>query len=451
MVKSKTIYECEHCGTQYAKWQGKCDTCAAWESISEVRVSPKANRNDHLTPVQELKSLHDSANQKFERMTTGLEEFDRVIGGGFVPGSLVLIGGQPGIGKSTLLLQISGLLAAQNQTVLYFSGEESLHQVADRANRLGAAENHLKFANEQVVENIQTAVEKFKPAAVIVDSIQTAYSERSDNIPGSISQIRESAEILMRSAKRTNTVIILVGHITKDGFLAGPKMLEHVVDTVLYLEGDRQNQFRMLRAVKNRFGSTHELGVFEMGERGLTVVKNPSELFLGNRALDVSGTAITSHLEGSRSFLVEVQALVSSAVYGNPQRNVTGYDLRRLSMLLAVLDRRLGFGMGTQDVFVNVVGGLRLEETAVDLGILMAVLSSLKDIPIDPHTVIIGEVGLGGEVRGVSHLRQRLAEARKLDFRTVVCPSVNQKDLSNLKGIQIAPVKTVSDALKLLF
>ena len=451
MVKSKTIYECEHCGTQYAKWQGKCDTCAAWESISEVRVSPKANRNDHLTPVQELKSLHDSANQKFERMTTGLEEFDRVIGGGFVPGSLVLIGGQPGIGKSTLLLQISGLLAAQNQTVLYFSGEESLHQVADRANRLGAAENHLKFANEQVVENIQTAVEKFKPAAVIVDSIQTAYSERSDNIPGSISQIRESAEILMRSAKRTNTVIILVGHITKDGFLAGPKMLEHVVDTVLYLEGDRQNQFRMLRAVKNRFGSTHELGVFEMGERGLTVVKNPSELFLGNRALDVSGTAITSHLEGSRSFLVEVQALVSSAVYGNPQRNVTGYDLRRLSMLLAVLDRRLGFGMGTQDVFVNVVGGLRLEETAVDLGILMAVLSSLKDIPIDPHTVIIGEVGLGGEVRGVSHLRQRLAEARKLDFRTVVCPSVNQKDLSNLKGIQIAPLKTVSDALKLLF
>lgn len=451
MVKSKTIYECEHCGTQYAKWQGKCDTCAAWESISEVRVSPKANRNDHLTPVQELKSLHDSANQKFERMTTGLEEFDRVIGGGFVPGSLVLIGGQPGIGKSTLLLQISGLLAAQNQTVLYFSGEESLHQVADRANRLGAAENHLKFANEQIVENIQAAVEKFKPAAVIVDSIQTAYSERSDNIPGSISQIRESAEILMRSAKRTNTVIILVGHITKDGFLAGPKMLEHVVDTVLYLEGDRQNQFRMLRAVKNRFGSTHELGVFEMGERGLTVVKNPSELFLGNRALDVSGTAITSHLEGSRSFLVEVQALVSSAVYGNPQRNVTGYDLRRLSMLLAVLDRRLGFGMGTQDVFVNVVGGLRLEETAVDLGILMAVLSSLKDIPIDPHTVIIGEVGLGGEVRGVSHLRQRLAEARKLDFRTVVCPSVNQKDLSNLKGIQIAPVKTVSDALKLLF
>ncbi|HCW75530.1 MAG TPA: DNA repair protein RadA [Candidatus Marinimicrobia bacterium] len=451
MVKSKTIYECEHCGTQYAKWQGKCDTCAAWESISEVRVSPKANRNDHLTPVQELKSLHDSANQKFERMTTGLEEFDRVIGGGFVPGSLVLIGGQPGIGKSTLLLQISGLLAAQNQTVLYFSGEESLHQVADRANRLGAAENHLKFANEQIVENIQAAVEKFKPTAVIVDSIQTAYSERSDNIPGSISQIRESAEILMRSAKRTNTVIILVGHITKDGFLAGPKMLEHVVDTVLYLEGDRQNQFRMLRAVKNRFGSTHELGVFEMGERGLTVVKNPSELFLGNRALDVSGTAITSHLEGSRSFLVEVQALVSSAVYGNPQRNVTGYDLRRLSMLLAVLDRRLGFGMGTQDVFVNVVGGLRLEETAVDLGILMAVLSSLKDIPIDPHTVIIGEVGLGGEVRGVSHLRQRLAEARKLDFRTVVCPSVNQKDLSNLKGIQIAPVKTVSDALKLLF
>lgn len=450
MVKSKTIYECEHCGTQYAKWQGKCDTCESWESIAEIRVS-KSSRSDINPPIQELKSLSDSTNQKFERITTGLEEFDRVMGGGFVPGSMVLIGGQPGIGKSTLLLQISGLLAAKDLPVLYFSGEESLHQVADRANRLGAAENHLKFANEQIVENIQAALEKYKPAAVIVDSIQTAYSERSENLPGSISQVRESADILMRSAKRTNTVIILVGHITKDGFLAGPKMLEHVVDTVLYLEGDRQNQFRMLRAVKNRFGSTHELGVFEMGERGLTVVKNPSELFLGNRALDVSGTAITSHLEGSRSFLVEVQALVSSAVYGNPQRNVTGYDLRRLSMLLAVLDRRLGFGMGTQDVFVNVVGGLRLEETAVDLGILMAVLSSLKDIPIDPHTVIIGEVGLGGEVRGVSHLRQRLAEARKLDFRTVVCPATNQKDLTNLKGIQIAPVKTVSDALNILF
>lgn len=450
MVKSKTIYECEHCGTQYAKWQGKCDTCASWESIIEIRVS-KSARNDNLSATQELKSLSDSTNQKFQRLTTGLEEFDRVIGGGFVPGSMVLIGGQPGIGKSTLLLQISGLLAAQNQPVLYFSGEESLHQVADRANRLGAAEEHLKFANEQIVENIQAAVEKFRPAAVIVDSIQTAYSERSDNLPGSITQVRESAEILMRSAKRANTVIILVGHITKDGFLAGPKMLEHVVDTVLYLEGDRQNQFRMLRAVKNRFGSTHELGVFEMGERGLTVVKNPSELFLGNRALDVSGTAITSHLEGSRSFLVEVQALVSSAVYGNPQRNVTGYDLRRLSMLLAVLDRRLGFGMGTQDVFVNVVGGLRLEETAVDLGILMAVLSSLKDIPIDPHTVVIGEVGLGGEVRGVSHLRQRFAEARKLDFRTVVCPASNQKDLANLEGIQIIPVRTVSDALNTLF
>ena len=232
MVKSKTIYECEHCGTQYAKWQGKCDTCASWESISEIRVS-KSSRGDTVAPIQELKSLSDSANQKFERITTGLEEFDRVIGGGFVPGSMVLIGGQPGIGKSTLLLQISGLLAAQNQPVLYFSGEESLHQVADRANRLGAAENHLKFANEQIVENIQAAVEKFKPAAVIVDSIQTAYSERSDNLPGSISQVRESAEILMRSAKRANTVIILVGHITKDGFLAGPKMLEHVVDTVL--------------------------------------------------------------------------------------------------------------------------------------------------------------------------------------------------------------------------
>lgn len=416
----------------------------------EMRTSATSHTNK-LTQPRQLKSLSESAQQTFQRIESGLEEFDRVIGGGFVPGSLVLMGGQPGIGKSTLLLQICGRLAAADKPVLYFSGEESLHQVADRANRLGAAEQNLHFANEQVVENIQAAVEKHSPAAVVVDSIQTTYSERSDNLPGSITQVRESADILMRAAKAAHTVIILVGHITKDGYLAGPKMLEHVVDTVLYLEGDRQNQFRMLRAVKNRFGSTHELGVFEMGTRGLTPVVNPSELFLSNRAQDVSGTAITSHLEGSRSFLVEVQALVSSAVYGNPQRNVTGYDLRRLSMLLAVLDRRLGFGMGIQDVFVNVVGGLKLEETAVDLGILMAVLSSLKDIPINPQTVIIGEVGLGGEVRAVSHLRQRLMEARKLDFKTVVCPKANQKDLTNLKGINIVAVRTVSEALESLF
>ncbi|MCF7800998.1 MAG: DNA repair protein RadA [Candidatus Marinimicrobia bacterium] len=450
MPKQKIVYECEHCGTRYARWQGKCDACGAWESIMEMRTHA-ATRTSKTSPPHQLKSLSESAQQTFQRINSGLEEFDRVIGGGFVPGSLVLMGGQPGIGKSTLLLQICGLLAAANKSVLYFSGEESLHQVADRANRLGAAEQNLHFANEQVVENIQAAIEKHKPAAVVVDSIQTTYSERSDNLPGSITQVRESADILMRAAKSAHTVIILVGHITKDGYLAGPKMLEHVVDTVLYLEGDRQNQFRMLRAVKNRFGSTHELGVFEMVTRGLTPVVNPSELFLSNRVQNVSGTAITSHLEGSRSFLVEVQALVSSAVYGNPQRNVTGYDLRRLSMLLAVLDRRLGFGMGTQDVFVNVVGGLKLEETAVDLGILMAVLSSLKDIPINPQTVIIGEVGLGGEVRAVSHLRQRLMEARKLDFKTVVCPKANQKDLANLKGIDIVAVRTVSEALESLF
>lgn len=450
MAKQKIVYECEHCGTQYAKWQGKCDGCGAWESILEMRTSTTARSGTNAQPRQ-LKSLSESAQQTFQRINTGLAEFDRVIGGGFVPGSLVLMGGEPGIGKSTLLLQICGRLAAADRPVLYFSGEESLHQVADRANRLGAAEKNLHFANEQVVENIQAAIETYKPAAVVVDSIQTTYSERSDNLPGSITQVRESADTLMRSAKSAHTVIILVGHITKDGYLAGPKMLEHVVDTVLYLEGDRQNQFRMLRAVKNRFGSTHELGVFEMGTRGLKPVLNPSELFLSNRAQDVSGTAITSHLEGSRSFLVEVQALVSSAVYGNPQRNVTGYDLRRLSMLLAVLDRRLGFGMGTQDVFVNVVGGLKLEETAVDLGILMAVLSSLKDIPVNPQTVIIGEVGLGGEVRAVNHLRQRLMEARKLDFKTVVCPQANQKDLANLKGIDILPVRTVSQALESLF
>ncbi len=448
--KTKIFFECEHCGAEYAKWQGKCDTCGAWESIIEVRSAGIGAGNRHTTPG-ELHSLTQTGAMRFKRLKTGLEEFDRVVGGGFVPGSLVLIGGQPGIGKSTLLLQISGRLAAQKQSVLYFSGEESLPQVADRAQRLHAAQEQLHFANEQVVENIQAAIEQYKPAAVVVDSIQTTYSESSSNLPGSISQVRESAEILMRVAKSLHTVIILVGHITKEGYLAGPKMLEHVVDTVLYLEGDHQNQFRMLRAQKNRFGSTHELGVFEMLSAGLKPVENPSELFLANRTENVSGSAIISHQEGSRAFLAEVQALVSSAVYGNPQRNVTGFDLRRLAMLLAVLDRRLGFGMGTQDVFVNVVGGLRLEEPAVDLGISLAIISSLKDIPLDSQTLVLGEVGLGGEVRAVSHLRQRLTEARKLKFMRVVCPEANRKDISRIDGLSIMPVRTVSEALDKLF
>ncbi len=448
MAKSKTVYVCDDCGAEHPKWVGRCGSCGAWETVKEfkqskLKASPRGQR-------AELKPLDKITRDTENRIKTSQSEFDSVLGGGLVKGSIVLFGGQPGIGKSTLLLQLGGLMANAGHSILYFSGEESGDQLAMRADRLGVKADKLMFANDSVVENIARSIGELKPAVVIVDSIQTAYSEAGENLPGSITQVRESAAQLMRIAKEMNVCIILVGHITKDGFLAGPKMLEHLVDTVLYLEGERQTQIRLLRAAKNRFGSTSELGVYEMTREGLIPVKNPAKLFLSQRHSEVSGAVVVTSQEGSRTFFLEVQALVASASYGNPQRNVTGFDLRRLQMLLAVLERRAGFQLGTQDVFINVVSGLKIAEPAADLGVAIAIVSSLKNRVVDAGALIIGEVGLGGEVRNVGQIRRRVEEAKKLGFNRVILPHGEHEGLADL-GISIVPVQSLSAAIDEIF
>ncbi|MBC8376921.1 MAG: DNA repair protein RadA [FCB group bacterium] len=448
MAKSKTVYVCDDCGAEHPKWVGRCGSCGAWETVKEFKQSKlKVSRSGQRA---ELKPLDKITRDAENRIKTSQSEFDSVVGGGLVKGSIILFGGQPGIGKSTLLLQLSGLMAAAGHPILYFSGEESGEQLAMRADRLGVKAEKLMFANDSVVENIARSINELKPAVVIVDSIQTAYSEAGENLPGSISQVRESAALLLRVAKEMNVCIILVGHITKDGYLAGPKMLEHLVDTVLYLEGDRQSQVRLLRAAKNRFGSTSELGVYEMAREGLIPVENPAKLFLSQRHSDVSGTVVVTSQEGSRTFFLEVQALVASASYGNPQRNVTGFDLRRLQMLLAVLERRAGFQLGTQDVFINVVSGLKIAEPAADLGVAIAIISSLKNRVVDAGALIIGEVGLGGEVRNVGQIRRRVEEAKKLGFNRIILPHGEHKGLADL-GLAIVPVRSLSAAVDEVF
>jgi len=429
---------------------GRCSACGTWESIREFRPGKPRSGNRSPRPEADLKRLSDVDQGENTRLLTGQAEFDLVSGGGLVPGSILLFGGEPGIGKSTLLLQIAGLLGSAGRDCIYFSGEESVDQLVMRARRLLIAAENLLIANESAVESIEEVVRERQPAVVVIDSIQTMFSEDGENLPGSINQVRLCANRFLGLAKELNTVVILVGHITKDGYLAGPKMLEHLVDTVLYLEGDRQHQVRLLRAVKNRFGATAELGVFEMTAQGLTAVQNPSELFLDPERPRVSGSVIVSDLEGNRSFFLEVQALVAAAAYGNPQRNVTGFDLRRLQMLLAVLERRAGYRMGTQDVFVNVVGGFRLDEPAADLGIVAAIASSLKDREVDPATLVLGEVGLGGEVRSVQRIRQRSEEAVRLGFKRLVVPEQDLRQLRELDA-DFLTVRSVPQALELLF
>jgi len=448
MAKSKTVYVCDACGAEHPKWVGRCGTCGAWETVKAFKQQPL--RSNPVGPPAELTPLDQITRDGNSRIRTTQDEFDAVVGGGLVKGSIILIGGQPGIGKSTLLLQLSGLMAKKGHRILYFSGEESGEQLALRADRLGVKSEKLMFANESVVENITRFISEQQPAVVIVDSIQTAYSEAGENLPGSINQVRESAAQLLRVAKESNVCVVLVGHITKDGYLAGPKMLEHLVDTVLYLEGDRQSQVRLLRAAKNRFGSTSELGVYEMMRQGLIPVKNPARLFLSQRHSEVSGTVVVTSQEGSRTFFLEVQALVAGASYGNPQRNVTGFDLRRLQMLLAVLERRAGFQLGSQDVFINVVSGLKIAEPAADLGVAVAIISSLKNRVVDPEALIIGEIGLGGEVRNVGQIRQRLEEAKKLGFSEVILPYGEHDKLQDI-GLKISPVRSVSEAVDVIF
>ena len=385
---------------------------------------------------------------ELERATTGIPEVDRVLGGGILPGSVILLGGNPGIGKSTLALQA---VAGLKQNVLYVSAEESEDQIALRARRLAIDSDKLTLTGENCWEGIEEQLSVVKPAYLIIDSIQTIYSDGNDSLPGAVGQIRECGQKILERCKSSKLSAVVIGHVTKDGIIAGPRMLEHMVDTVLYLEGDGRHDYRLLRAVKNRFGSTSEVGVFEMTEKGLVEVENPSELFLAERNADVAGSAVVPSMEGSRPILVEVQALTSNANFGTPQRNVTGFDIRRLAMLLAVLEKRLGFPVSTKDVFVNFVGGLRIDEPAADLAVISAIASSLNDSPLPADTVLVGEVGLGGELRGASNLERRMEEAKQLGFKSIIAPVTSVKKLKGKsKGIKLQGVKSVREAFDLL-
>jgi len=445
--KSKITFLCSDCGNDFPKWHGKCPSCGEWGTVKEFTVSTNGKRSRReprkTVPLQDV--LYGD---ELERATTGIPEVDRVLGGGILPGSVILLGGNPGIGKSTLALQA---VAGLKQNVLYVSAEESEDQIALRARRLAIDSDKLTLTGENCWEGIEEQLSVVKPAYLIIDSIQTIYSDGNDSLPGAVGQIRECGQKILERCKSSKLSAIVIGHVTKDGIIAGPRMLEHMVDTVLYLEGDGRHDYRLLRAVKNRFGSTSEVGVFEMTEKGLVEVENPSELFLAERNADVAGSAVVPSMEGSRPILVEVQALTSNANFGTPQRNVTGFDIRRLAMLLAVLEKRLGFPVSTKDVFVNFVGGLRIDEPAADLAVISAIASSLNDSPLPADTVLVGEVGLGGELRGASHLERRMEEAKQLGFKSIIAPVTSVKKLKGKsKGIKLQGVKSVREAFDLL-
>ncbi|HIA29414.1 MAG TPA: DNA repair protein RadA [Candidatus Marinimicrobia bacterium] len=445
--KSKITFLCSDCGNDFPKWHGKCPSCGEWGTVKEFTVSTNGKRSRReprkTVPLQDV--LYGD---ELERATTGIPEVDRVLGGGILPGSVILLGGNPGIGKSTLALQA---VAGLKQNVLYVSAEESEDQIALRARRLAIDSDKLTLTGENCWEGIEEQLSVVKPAYLIIDSIQTIYSDGNDSLPGAVGQIRECGQKILERCKSSKLSAVVIGHVTKDGIIAGPRMLEHMVDTVLYLEGDGRHDYRLLRAVKNRFGSTSEVGVFEMTEKGLVEVANPSELFLAERNADVAGSAVVPSMEGSRPILVEVQALTSNANFGTPQRNVTGFDIRRLAMLLAVLEKRLGFPVSTKDVFVNFVGGLRIDEPAADLAVISAIASSLNDSPLPADTVLVGEVGLGGELRGASHLERRMEEAKQLGFKSIIAPVTSVKKLKGKsKGIKLQGVKSVREAFDLL-
>jgi len=448
-VKTKALYVCQQCGYQSAKWLGKCPDCNAWNTIHEELVSRRDSHGLGGVAETEPRPISEISASAEDRLPCGIAEFDRVLGGGLVAGSLVLIGGDPGIGKSTLLLQVMHHLAGSGGPVLYVSGEESPQQIKLRGTRMGVTHEHLFLLAETSLERILTQVNRLKPAALVVDSIQTVFTSTIESAPGSVSQVRETAGRLMLLAKGSGLPVFLVGHVTKDGTLAGPRVLEHMVDTVLYFEGDAGHPFRILRAVKNRFGSTNEIGVFEMKEGGLAEVKNPSELFLSERPLGVSGSLVVAALEGSRPLLVELQALVSSSSFGVPRRTTIGVDHNRLALLVAVLEKKVGLTMAGQDIFLNVAGGVRLSEPAADLGMALAVASSHLDRVVDPQTLVLGEVGLAGEVRAISQPELRVREAAKLGFTRCLLPYGNQKQMK-VPGIELIGVRSLEESLERL-
>ncbi|SEF86753.1 DNA repair protein RadA/Sms [Caloramator fervidus] len=445
MGKVKAVFICQECGYESPKWMGKCPACESWNTFVEEIKGEKV-----LTPILKVSPLKiDEIEVTNEiRYSTSMEELDRVLGGGIVKGSLVLVGGDPGIGKSTLLLQMANNVASNGHLVLYVSGEESAKQIKLRAERLNVLSSNLYVLAETNLNNIEDVISNLKPSVVVIDSIQTMYKPELQSAPGSVSQVREATSAFMNIAKNLNIATFIVGHVTKEGSIAGPRVLEHMVDTVLYFEGERHNTYRVLRAVKNRFGSTNEIGVFEMKQSGLEEVKNPSEILLSGRPKDVPGSCVVCSMEGTRPILIEVQALTSQTNFGMPRRMTTGLDYNRVILLIAVLEKRVGMYIQTYDVYVNLAGGIKIEEPAIDLGVLCCIASSFKNIPIDNQTVIIGEVGLTGEIRGVSMIEKRILEAKKLGFKRCIIPKENIKGLDSIEGIKIVPVENVYEALE---
>lgn len=462
---SKSVFFCQECGYESAKWMGQCPACHAWNSFAEEIVSKKAAKGNagsgrSAGKHAQAKSLSEITLDETSRISTGIGELDRVLGGGVVQGSMILIGGDPGIGKSTLLLQVCRNLAEQNREVLYVSGEESLRQIKMRAERIGSFTDSLKLLCETDLDAIEQAAEKMAPGFLVIDSIQTMFNADVSSAPGSVSQVRESTAVLLRIAKTKNIPVCIVGHVTKDGNVAGPRVLEHMVDTVLYFEGERHQSYRILRAVKNRFGSTNEIGVFEMRQEGLEEVPNPSEFMLDGRPEGASGSVVACSMEGSRPIMIEIQALVCRTNFGFPRRTANGTDFNRVNLLMAVLEKRGRLNLSQCDAYVNITGGVKMSEPAVDLGILLAIASSYRDIPVGDDIVVFGEVGLSGEIRSVPMAEQRVREAQKLGFRRVILPKVCMRALKGFEReqqakeeterIQLIPVSTIADSMQLL-
>lgn len=451
MAKNKTVFVCNNCGYESPKWMGKCPACGEWNSFFEEKVITSKSSNgktnkERVKPIE----LSKIEGKETTRVSTGFDELDRVLGGGLVNGSLVLLGGEPGIGKSTIILQICNKIKTAGK-VLYVSGEESAEQVKIRADRLNVKNDNLLFLSETDIHIVEEEIEQIKPALVIIDSIQTMYSDEITSAPGSVSQVREITAKIMRMCKENGITTILIGHVTKDGNIAGPRVLEHMVDTVLYLEGERYFSYRILRGVKNRFGSTNEIGMFEMQNEGLVEIDNPSSILISERNENPAGSVIVASIEGTRPLLVEFQALTTQSVYGLPRRTANGIDYNRLTLLIAVLEKKAGLTLGNQDVYLNVVGGLKVNEPAIDLGVVLATASSFKNIPIPKDVVALGEVGLTGEVRAINLIEKRLKEAEKLGFKTCIIPESNKKNLKDTYKLDIIGVHNINEAIKAAF
>ncbi len=448
MAKNQTVFVCSNCGNESPKWLGKCPACNSWNTFYEEKIVTSKVSGEKKAVSAEVKKLNSVEIEKYSRYKTGYEELDRVLGGGLVQGSLVLLGGEPGIGKSTLILQICDKIKV-NGSVLYISGEESATQIKMRADRLNINNENILFLGETCIETIENTLESVKPDFIIIDSIQTMYSEQLQAAAGSVSQVREITARIMQMCKRKNITTILIGHVTKDGNIAGPRVLEHMVDTVLYLEGERYFSYRILRGVKNRFGSTNEVGLFEMREEGLCEIENPSEILISERDGNPSGSVIVASLEGTRPMLIEIQALLAPTAFGMPRRTGIGVDYNRMALLMAVLEKRAGLHISNYDAYINVVSGIKIDEPAVDLGIALAIASNFKNVPLPKDLVVVGEIGLTGEIRSVNSLEKRVKEAEKMGFKTFVMPESGKKQIKyKTTSINVIGVKTISEALR---